>query len=55
MKPLFKGDFHTAFYNVPTSDIDKFINNRNIEKLNITEGLGYAKVDSKMKINLMLI
>ena len=44
---LIKGDFHTAFYNVPTSDIDKFANNRNIEKLNITEGLGYAKVDSK--------
>ena len=44
---LIKGDFHTAFYNVPTSDIDKFVNNRNIEKLNITEGLGYAKVDSK--------
>ena len=42
-----KGDFHTAFYNVPTSDIDKFVNNRNIEKLNITEGLGYAKIDSK--------
>ena len=42
-----KGDFHTAFYNVPTSDIDKFVNNRNIEKLNITEGIGYAKVDSK--------
>ena len=44
---IIKGDFHTAFYNVPTSDIDKFVNNRNIEKLNITEGLGYAKVDSK--------
>ena len=44
---LIKGDFHTAFYNVPTGDIDKFINNRNIEKLNITEGLGYAKIDSK--------
>ena len=44
---LIKGDFHTAFYNVPTSDIDKFVNNRNIEKLNITEGLGYAKIDSK--------
>lgn len=44
---LIKGDFHTAFYNVPTSDVDKFINNRNIEKLNITEGLGYAKIDSK--------
>lgn len=44
---LIKGDFHTAFYNVPTSDVDKFVNNRNIEKLNITEGLGYAKIDSK--------
>lgn len=44
---IIKGDFHTAFYNVPTSDIDKFINNRNVEKLNITEGLGYAKIDSK--------
>ncbi len=44
---IIKGDFHTAFYNVPTSDIDKFVNNRNIEKLNITEGFGYAKIDSK--------
>ena len=44
---IIKGDFHTAFYNVPTSDIDKFINNRNIEKLNITEGIGYAKINSK--------
>ena len=44
---IIKGDFHTAFYNVPTSDVDKFINNRNIEKLNITEGIGYAKIDSK--------
>jgi antimicrobial peptide ABC transporter, permease protein len=44
---IIKGDFHTAFYNVTTSDIDKFVNNRNIEKLNITEGIGYAKIDSK--------
>ena len=44
---IIKGDFHTAFYNVSTSDIDKFVNNRNIEKLNITEGIGYAKIDSK--------
>ena len=44
---IIKGDFHTAFYNVPTSDVDKFVNNRNIEKLNITEGIGYAKIDSK--------
>lgn len=44
---IIKGDFHTAFYNVPISDVDKFVNNRNIEKLNITEGIGYAKIDSK--------
>ena len=31
---IIKGDFHTAFYNVPISDVDKFVNNRNIEKLN---------------------
>ena len=42
-----KGNFHTAFYNVPVSDMDKFENNRNIETLNITKGIGYAKVDSK--------
>ena len=42
-----KGNFHTAFYNVPLSDMDKFENNRNIETLNITKGIGYAKVDSK--------
>ena len=42
-----KGNFHTVFYNVPLSDMDKFENNRNIETLNITKGIGYAKVDSK--------
>lgn len=42
-----KGNFHTVFYNVPVSDMDKFEKNRNIETLNITKGIGYAKVDSK--------
>ena len=42
-----KGNFHTVFYNVPVSDMDKFENNRSIETLNITKGIGYAKVDSK--------
>ena len=42
-----KGNFHTVFYNVPLSDMGKFENNRNIETLNITKGIGYAKVDSK--------
>ena len=27
--------------------MDKFENNRNIETLNITKGIGYAKVDSQ--------
>lgn len=42
-----KGNFHTAFYNVPVSDMDRFENNRNIESLNITKGIGYAKIESK--------
>ena len=42
-----KGNFHTVFYDVPISDMDKFENNRNIETLNITKGIGYAKIDSK--------
>ena len=42
-----KGNFHTAFYNVPVSDIDIFENNRNIETINITKNVGYAKIDSK--------
>ena len=42
-----KGNFHTVFYDVPVSDIDRFENNRNIETLNITKGIGYAKIDSK--------
>ena len=42
-----KGNFHTAFYNVPISDIDIFENNRNIETINITKDVGFAKIDSK--------
>lgn len=42
-----KGNFHTAFYNVPVNDIDIFENNRNIETINITKNIGYAKIDSK--------
>ena len=42
-----EGDFHTVFYDVPVSDLGKFENNRNIETINITEGFGYAKIDSK--------
>ena len=42
-----KGNFHTTFYNVPVNDIDIFENNRNIETINITKNIGYAKIDSK--------
>ncbi len=42
-----KGNFHTAFYNVSVNDIDIFENNRNIETINITKNIGYAKIDSK--------
>ena len=42
-----KGNYHTAFYNVPVSDMDIFENNRNIETINITKSVGYAKIDSK--------
>ncbi|MBO5183062.1 MAG: ABC transporter permease [Bacilli bacterium] len=41
------GNFHTVFYNVPISNMDIFENNRNIETLNITKGIGYAKINSK--------
>ena len=42
-----KGNFHAAFYKVPISDIDIFENNRNIENINITKDVGFAKIDSK--------
>lgn len=42
-----KGNFHAAFYKVPISDIDIFENNRNIETINITKDVGFAKIDSK--------
>ena len=42
-----KGDFHVAFYNVPEKEIDTFENNRKIETINITQNIGYAKIDSK--------
>lgn len=42
-----KGNYHVAFYNVDMEDIDIFEENRNIDKLNITKNIGYAKIDSK--------
>ena len=42
-----KGDFHVAYYDVPKSEINVFENNRNFETINITQNIGYAKIDSK--------
>lgn len=42
-----KGDYHVVYRNVSTGDLGKFENNRNIEQINITQNIGYAKIDSK--------
>ncbi len=44
-----KGNFHVAYYDVPIKDLDIFKNNREIEKLNLTKNIGYAKINSKNK------
>lgn len=41
------GDFHVAFYDIPTSELGVFENNREIEQVNLTQNIGYAKIDSK--------
>ena len=42
-----KGYFHVAYYNVPKSEISTFENNRKIETVNLTQNIGYAKIDSQ--------
>ena len=42
-----EGDFHVAYYDVPSSELEVFKNNRAIETLNITKNIGYAKIGSK--------
>ena len=42
-----KGNFHVAYYNVPISEISTFRNNRKIETINLTQNIGYAKIDSQ--------
>ncbi len=44
---LEKGNFHVAYYDVPTNDLDAFEKNREIENLYITQNIGYAKIASK--------
>ena len=42
-----KGNFHVVYYNVPISEINTFKNNRKIEAINLTQNIGYAKIDSQ--------
>lgn len=42
-----KGNFHVAYYNVPIEEVGTFKNNRSIETINLTQNIGYAKIDSK--------
>ena len=42
-----QGNFHTAFYNVPVSDLNQFKENRNIETISVINSIGYAKIESK--------
>lgn len=42
-----KGNFHVAFFDVPTSEISTFKNNRKIESINLTQNIGYSKINSQ--------
>lgn len=42
-----KGDFHVAFFDVPTEDIATFKNNRKIETVNLVQNMGYAAIDTQ--------
>lgn len=42
-----KGNFHVAFFDVPVSEITTFKNNRKIESINLTQNIGYSKIDSQ--------
>ncbi len=41
-----KGNFHVAFFDVPTTDIWKLKNNRDIEEIHLTKNIGYAKLEN---------
>ena len=41
------GDFHISYYDVPSSDIYKFKSNQKIEKIYLTQNIGYAIIESK--------
>ncbi len=42
-----KGNFHSAFYNIPVEDLANLGNNRAIENLYLTKSIGYAKINGQ--------
>lgn len=40
-----KGDFHVAFYDVNQNDLGRIKNNKGVDKVYITNNIGYAKLD----------
>ncbi|MGN1270174.1 MAG: ABC transporter permease [Clostridia bacterium] len=46
-----KGNFHYAFYDVPSSELGTFENNRKIEELYLTKHMGYAKLEESKNEN----
>ena len=46
-----RGNFHMAFYNVPTEDIEIFKNNREIENIYLTKNIGFANLENSQNEN----
>ncbi len=46
-----RGNFHMAFYNVPTKDIEIFKNNREIEDIYLTKNIGFANLKNSQNEN----
>ena len=42
-----QGNYHVAYYDVPSSELETFKNNRKIENVYFTKNVGFAKIDSK--------
>ena len=42
-----QGDYHIGFINVPINELEIFKNNRSIEKLSVTQDVGYAKIKTE--------
>ena len=40
-----KGNFHVAFYDVPLNEVETIKNNRGIDDVYLTKGIGYAKLE----------